>query len=142
MGNWRTVNIVGTIDPDEVAAVRAHLRLKPDGAGFGPLTITGGLCGLGDWPAAEVDVCGNLAERNYSVHDVYDALWALVNIAPSVNLRVHCGGDYESEECVATITAADGLVFEHDPEVATVSGVGLGTMWGRLAGQLVRKPQS
>ncbi|MGH3548896.1 MAG: hypothetical protein ACRDQU_12460 [Pseudonocardiaceae bacterium] len=61
MGNWRTVNIVGTFDPTEVPAAREHLTVKDDWSNFGPLSISNGLCSLGDWPAGSVMAVGNLA---------------------------------------------------------------------------------
>lgn len=135
MGDWRTVNIVGSIGPAEVEPLRAHLAQH-----FGPLSPTGHLFGLGDWPAAEIDAAGNLAERDYSPHDVYDALWPLRIIAPSMRLTVHVGGDWESTECVATITMDGDGVFDGPPEVATVRPVDVATAMGRMLAALTRGP--
>lgn len=139
MGNWRTVHLIGTIDPAEVEAVRAHVTVdRATYANFGPLTITDGLCGLGDWPAEHIDVSGNLAERDYSVNDIAEALQSLATVAPSLRLKVHCGDDWESEECIATLTAAGGQVREGPPEVATVTGVSEGVMMVRLFTAITR----
>ena len=131
MGNWRTVNITGTIArQSEVDALRKHLDYEPGGgegdySHFGPLSFNStrpSLCGVGDWPALQVDRCGNLAERDYSVEDVAETLRELVHIAPSMLLKVHCGADYESDECIATISVGEGLVVVGEPERETIDG--------------------
>ena len=131
MGNWRTVNLSGTIArQSEVDALRAWLDYGPDYENgdyshFGPLsfnTARPGLCGLGDWPALQIGRCGNLAERDYIVEDVAETLRELVHIAPTMLLKVHCGGDWESDECVATISVGEGLVAIGKPEVETIKG--------------------
>jgi hypothetical protein len=119
MGNWRTVNIVGTIAPNDLPAARAFVNTGDDYSRFHPLCNYGfSLCGLGDWTAEEVLACGNLSERDYSVEDVAETLRQMVAVVPSLALKVHCGGDYESEDCVATITVAGGNVFVDPAEVA------------------------
>jgi hypothetical protein len=129
MGDWRTVNVVGTMSEQDAAVLRKHLgyswdRHDPAMEHFGPLSFNRehpGLAGLGDWPAPQMNRCGNLAERDYSVDDVAMCLRELVRIAPTMLLKVHCGGEYESQECVATISVGEGLVVIGAPEVATVS---------------------
>lgn len=132
MGDWMTVNIVGTIDPADVAAAREFVEIGGDikewGRRFHCLCYTGmSLCGLGRWiPEAggEISVVGNLSERNYGVEDVASTLRDLVAVAPSLRLKVHCGGEYESTDCVATVTVEDQMVTVGEPEVAKV-GEGL-----------------
>lgn len=138
MGNWRTVHLIGTCDPAEVETIRT--LLIPDGwyLNFGPLSITQGLCGLGDWPAETINSSGNLAERNYTPSDVAEHLRGLVTFAPSLQLIVHCGGDYESTRCIATLYVRDGQVIEGEPAVETLHGVSEATMTTRLLKQLVR----
>jgi hypothetical protein len=97
-----------------------------------------GLGGLGAWPAETVSRCGNLHERNYSVQDVARALEALVHVAPSMLLKVHCGGDWESEECVATISVGEGLVVVGKPERATVDAPSEGQVMGNFFRNLLR----
>jgi hypothetical protein len=135
MGNWRTVNIIGTFDPSEVDAARRYLAADHESwmAGrVGPLSISDGLCSLGEWPATTVMTAGNLYERNYSVQDVADHLTSLVVVAPSARLKVHCGDDYGSHTCIATITVTDDLVTVGDPEVPTVAPVPDDAATGRL----------
>lgn len=88
------------------------------------------LCGLGRWvPASggDINAVGNLSERNYDVDSVASTLRDLAVVAPSLRLKVHCGGSYESTECVATVTVQDQVVTVGDPEVAEV-GDGLREM--------------
>ena len=132
MGNWRTVQMTGTMSPDHAAKLRDLLDWRDYGyadheppCGTDCLSFSSvmpGLAGLGAWPAAEVNRCGNLHERDYSVEDVATALRALVHEAPSMLLKVHCGGDWESQECVATISVGEGLVVVGKPERETIEG--------------------
>lgn len=145
VGNWMTVNMAGTMSAEH--ALRLHAALDT-GDGFEPAceeafclafsSMRPGLCGLGAWPAETVSRCGNLHERDYSVRDVAKALEALVHIAPSMLLKVHCGGEYESGECVATISVGEGLVVVGPPEVATIEAPSDDQMMGNLLRNLLR----
>jgi hypothetical protein len=145
MGNWRTVNITGTMTERHAEALRGYLAYthEPGDPGlrrFGPLsfsTDSPSLCGLGNWPAGRVNACGNLAERDYSVEDVAAELRTLVQIAPSMLLKVHCGGEHESDECVATISVGEGLVVTGKPEQATIMGPSEAQMMGNLFRNLI-----
>lgn len=125
MGNWRTVNMTGTIDPAEAAELVDYLTWdqNTDPHGLGPLTISSAIFALGRWPAAAVDAHGNLFERDYTPQDVADQLHLLTGVAPSMDLVVHCGGEYEDLECVATITVKGGRVKLWPPQVKTVQGM-------------------
>lgn len=131
MGNWRTVNITGAIAEAEIPALRerlgySHRRGFLSEQQFGPLSFNidkPSLCGINDWVRPQVSAVGNLAERDYTPEDVRDELQELLAIAPSMMLTVHCGGDYESEECVATIRTGEGLAVLLPPEVEKVQGV-------------------
>ena len=130
MGNWRTVRIIGTCNADEVAPLREELmsyerirRLPVSQWGdfhCGPLTISNGIMGLGDWTGERIDAHGNLFERDYSVEEVAWQLTELAKVAPSLAVKVHCGGDYEDTRCVATITLQDGAATIGEPEVKDV----------------------
>lgn len=129
MGNWRTVTITGSIDAADVPAARAFVELgdRPvDWDRFHCLCWTGpSLCGLGRWipkDGGQIDAVGNLAERDYGVEEVAETLRNLVAVAPSLDVKVHCGGDWENTTCVATVTAREGQVTISDPEVAEVGG--------------------
>jgi hypothetical protein len=130
MGNWRTVHVTGSMTEDHARALSDLLDRGDDDdwPGWGePYECLGfsssrpGLHGLGAWPAAKVDRTGNIG-KDCSVQEVADALRALVCIAPTMLLKVHCGGDWESSECVATISVGEGCVVTGEPEVATIDG--------------------
>lgn len=119
MGNWMTVMIEGEIPADEVAPLTAWLQGPrfdggsmddPEWARLGPLTISGGLAGLGSWPAETVMRIGNCYERDYTPESVADHLGRALEAAPGMDLKVHCGGDYESLEVVASVLARGGTV--------------------------------
>jgi hypothetical protein len=141
VGNWRTVNVTGTMTAADAAKLREALDqgdysalrdMPPDVDCLSFSSVHPGLCGLGAWPAEKVSRRGNLHERDYSVEDVATALRALVHIAPSMLLKVHCGGEYESDECVATISVGEGLVAVGKPERATIEGPSEDQMLGNL----------
>lgn len=144
MGNWRTVNMTGTIDPADIPALRVRLvydMRSGDWEGFGPLSFdpqTPSLAGLGDWVRPQVFAAGNLAERDYDVADVAELLAELAGLAPSLRLKVHCGGDWESTECVATITVRGGGVAVGPAEVLQVAPVTDEQAHGRLLTHLTR----
>lgn len=137
MGNWRTVNMTGTMNERDAAALRQYLgyshRFITSGAArdpawdhFGPLSFCRdqpSLCGIGDWPAPTVNRAGNLAERDYSVERVAEHLRELLTVAGTMLLKVHCGGDYESLDCVATISAGEGLVAIGKPEMERIGAM-------------------
>lgn len=140
VGNWRTVQVTGTMSERDAVALRQYLGYShrfitsgeardPAWDHFGPLSFNRdqpSLCGLNDWPAARVARSGNLAERDYDVDDVGECLSELVKVAPSMLLVVHCGGDYESLDCVATIRVGEGLVAAVPPEVERIDPMGDG----------------
>lgn len=132
MGNWRTVNVVGTMTEQDAAALRRYLGYSlrdlhdPATLRFGPLSFDRdqpSLCGIGDWPAPAVNRAGNLAERDYSVESVAEHLRELLTVAGTMLLKVHCGGDWESAKCVATVSVGEGLVVIGKPEVEQIRAI-------------------
>lgn len=132
MGDWMTVSMRGTLAPEEVPAAETFLTLLPDWSNFGPLSYGPGLCGLGRWAQPLIEADGNVAERDYSPEDVAETLTELVAVCPSLRLKVHYGGSYESTACVATVTVLDGAVTVGAPEVAVLPGVDTGLAMARL----------
>lgn len=132
--------MTGTVNADEVPVLRARLTYDGgDFGNFGPLSFdptSPGLCGLGDWVRPQVAACGNLAERDFTVADVATVLTELVQLAPSLRLKAHCGDDWESTTCIATITVGGGGVAVGPPEVESVAPAGGDLVTGRLAGYL------
>jgi hypothetical protein len=127
MGNWRTVTITGTIGAEDAAAAQEFVELGDDPKTWdrfhclcwpGPT-----LCGLGRWiPAGggNIAAVGNLAERDYDVDDVAETLRRMLTVAPSLDVKVHCGGDWEADACTATVTARAGQVTVGPAEIPTV----------------------
>jgi hypothetical protein len=131
MGDWRTVNLRGSIHPDHLPALHAHLGYDVDDEASMdrfcclsyPATGPESLCGIGRRPAPSVHADGNLAERNYDVEDVAATLRTLVTLAPSMWLTAHVGGPWEATACEATVLVRDGQVSVLDPQVAEVRPV-------------------
>ncbi len=117
MGNWRTVHLIGSCHSSDLPALREACRLREDFHGFHALTDAAGIMGLNDWPAEMIDRQGNLAERDYSVADVAQAARQLLELAPSLTLKIHCGGEEESRGVVATITVQGREVTTGPPEI-------------------------
>lgn len=141
MGNWRTVNIFGTISEDEVPLLQERLSYSLDSnenvENFTPLSYEPGrpsMFGLDEWPDTYVSAKGNLAERDYTVEDVAKTLRELVTIAPSMKLNVHCGGENESKICVATIVVSNSKVTVDPPLTDIVYPVSTNEMRQRMLG--------
>ena len=59
MGNWRTVEIEGSIAPVDLDVARAFVNTGEDWDRFHPLCNYGpSLCGLGDWVAENIAAIG------------------------------------------------------------------------------------
>jgi hypothetical protein len=123
------VTITGEVAEAEVAALRAALTYDAAtgqttaGSEWGPLSfdpLHPGGAGLGDWPAPTISATGNLSETDLGPEHVAAHLRQLVGVAPSLNVAVHCGGDWETPACVATVTAAGGVVSVGPPQVPHV----------------------
>lgn len=125
MGNWRTVNIQGTIDPKHIGVLKNTLNIDIDNDDenfdWDPLCYSArhpSLCGLNEWIEREqISAIGNLFERDFSVEDVADHCRELIKVAPSLNILIHCGGEYEDLDCVNTIVVKGGGVFIDPPHV-------------------------
>ena len=117
MGDWMTVQIKGTCAPEEVAALRKAVDAGPDYANFHCLCGGLGVFGLPNWARPNIDVAGNCAERNYNAESVAETLAQIAKAVPSLAVKVHCGGAYESKECVATVTLANGKATIGPPEI-------------------------
>jgi hypothetical protein len=146
MGNWRTVNIAGTIGESHVGPLRDRLgyTFEAGDSGwdhYGPLSFNRQRplpCGLNNWVAAQANAIGNLAERDFDPEDVAQHLRELLGVAPSMLLAVHCGGDYESLDCVATVLAGEGLVVVGAPQVGRVEEIPDEQVTRNLLANLIR----
>lgn len=139
MGNWTTVHISGKCNKADLPALKEAVNTGDDWDKFHCLCNTGGLCGLGDWPNETISAIGNLAERDYDVESVAEQLKELIKIAPSLDLIVHVGGDYESLDCVATVKCKDGVVTIFDPEIKTLPAIPEGQITGNLLKALMMR---
>ena len=128
MGNWRTVNIEGTIDPKEVDKATEFLVYENgDGESWarGCLGFSYALCGLQDWinDSGVIYAIGNLSERDYDNDDIERELTHLARMCPSLELTLHSGSDYESLVCSATFHVKDGVVKRCNPEVEMIKEI-------------------
>lgn len=135
MGNWRTVYIIGKCRADEVDALRQAVCIDfhKEWDRFHCLCYSGpSLCGLTNWPAERINAVGNLAERDYSVEDVAASLRNLIKIAPSLDIKIHCGGDWEAKQCIATVQGAGGKVAILEPEITILPAISEIQMLGQF----------
>lgn len=123
MGNWTTVHIEGSIPSAEIRAAKAFVDIGDDYENFHCLCKTRGLCGLGNWPAEKINRVGNLSERDYDKDDVANALREFAKAAPNASLKIHVGGDNESDDCVATVILHAGIVEVLPPEKAKIPDI-------------------
>lgn len=80
----------------------------------------------------ESTAVGNCAEGDFSVEDVAEALRIVQQAAPSLRVKVHCGGDYEDKTCVATINVTETGVSVDPPEVSEIPEISQAQIMGRL----------
>lgn len=137
MGNWMTVRIVGTCDADDVPALRKAIDPGPDYLNLHCLSGGSGVCGIGDWASADIDRVGNVAERDYTPEDVAEALGQIVKAVPSLTVKVHCGGDYESKDVVATVICEGGKVTVGEPEEKAIPEIPKSQMRANFMSQLM-----
>lgn len=123
MGNWTTVHIYGICNENDVDALSNAINTGDDWRKFHCLCNSGGLCGLGDWAGERINVVGNLAERDYGTSDIVQQLKKLAEVAPSLDVVIHVGGDYESLECVDTIKCKNGEVTIVEPQIKTLPSI-------------------
>lgn len=123
MGNWRRVHIMGTCNKKDLESLRKALDPGKDYDNFHCL-VCGGLAGLPNWAEENIDVIGNLAERDYNIQDVADQLKLLGGIAPSLIVDIHCGGDYEDEKCIKTVRLhKSGKVEILSPQIDNIATI-------------------
>lgn len=137
MGNWRTVDILGRMDPVEAADMVEYLTYENDWSKWDSpaacLLMGKSICGLNQWVRNDgvIDVVGNLAERDFDNDDIEDALKYLANKYPSMELTLHSGSDWESLACSATFKVKNGTVTRCEPEIAEIRDIDPGVMRAR-----------
>lgn len=117
MGNWRRVQIVGTCDSTEVAALRKAITMDTRNLKDFHCLLNAGMAGLPNWAAKEISAVGNLAERDYEPEHVRRTLEQLATVVPSLNVVVHCGGDYEDDTCIASVVLVHGKATVEPPRI-------------------------
>ncbi len=139
MGNWRRVQIVGTCDRADVPKLREALEPGVDYQNFHCLCC-GGIAGLPNWASETINAVGNLGERDYTPQSVADQLLKLLAVAPSLNVKVHCGNDYEADDCIKTVIAKTApVVAVVDPEITIIPETPTGQMQRNMMQQLMRQ---
>jgi hypothetical protein len=136
MGNWRRVLIDGTCAPADVLKLRTMV-----GGDNGTEPLCGdasSLCGLPNWAASRIHAVGNCSERDFGLQDIANHLVNLRDAAPSLDIKVHCGGDYESDECVATVVVNAEGVRCLAPEISTIPPLTSDMLQGRMSSLLLR----
>jgi hypothetical protein len=148
MGNWRTVEIKGMVqDINEAREIIAYLTV--DRKSFESpasnddifyLQFGRGLCGLNQWVKSDgdIDVCGNVYERDCEIEDLESELTTLAKKFPSLLLELNAGGDYESTDCVATFFVKNGKVKRMDPVTKYLGGIEKDRVMYNLLRQLMQ----
>lgn len=148
MGNWRSVQVEGRVNASEATEMVQRLTVdlmkipleEYEDARYDtlfPLTFNAvkpSLCGLTQWvyPDGRIAGIGNLAERDYGLDDVRQALTMLAKEFPTLDMKLHAGGDWEDKKCVATFTVKDRTVTQGEPEIEEVGEVSEADMMNRL----------
>lgn len=122
MGNWRTVRIVGTMSAEDASSVKKYLSCGFDGDDWGCLH-NGGLAGLPNWGRTNINCIGNLGERGYDEDSIQEELDKISQFAPSMNLIVHLGDNYESTKCVKSIKVENKNVEILEPLIDDIGGI-------------------
>ena len=116
MKSWVRVEIQGSCREAEVSALQKALT---PGETFHSLTSLG-IYGLPNWAAPSIYAVGNLSERSLGAEEVAVALARLAEVAPSLNVSVHVGGERQSKICVATVVLQEGKVNIAEPEIEEI----------------------
>lgn len=144
MGNWRTVDIRGRMNPVEAGEMIEELTYGDDWLKCDTdaecLLMGRSMCGLNQWVNNDgtIDTVGNLAERDFDNDDIEKALAFLASKYPTMELTLHSGSDWESTVCSATFHVKDGKVERCEPEVANIREISDDVMQARLMDMLYR----
>jgi hypothetical protein len=143
MGNWRTVNIIGSVNKDEAIEMRKILSenvfdnddfdwSKPDPVAC--VRFVKSLAGLNEWvkESGDINTIGNLSERDYDNDDIYAALVFLAEKFSSLKLTLHSGSDWEDLTCSATFEVKNGAVKKFSPKIERLQEISSDMMIGRM----------
>lgn len=139
MGNWRTVNISGQMNPNEardmISLLSSDMSWDTPAACFG---MSRSLCGLNVWVdkiTGAISKSGNLAERDYENEDIEQGLKFLAEKYPSLELTLHSGSDYESLQCSATFIVSNGVVKKLEPQIKNLIPIQMTSIYDLLKGE-------
>ena len=141
MGNWTRVMVEGTCPEKDVSALERALDPGHSYENFHPL-VCGGISGLPNWASTNFLVVGNLAERDYTPKSVAQTLEGLAKTIPEFEAKVHMGGDYEADECVATVTLKDKKATIGPPEREAIPQQSAGQVHGNFLMALMKAQRS
>ena len=80
--------------------------------------------GLNNWAAVHINKIGNLAERDYSIDDIRECLDKIALYVPSLDVRIHCGADWEEDACIGTLIKEPlKPAYLTEPEVSIIPGI-------------------
>lgn len=147
MGNWRTVQLKGSVAPEDAAAIRAYLQVdkqtyesptSEDDIFF--LQFGTGLCGLNQWVNQDgtIEAVGNVFERGCDLDNLEEELNILAKKFPSLLLMLHAGDDYESKNCVATFIVQQEKVEKSQPLITDLDEISQDQVMINLMNQLRR----
>ncbi len=122
MGNWRTVDMVGHIDKNDVQDIRRFLAPDSDSGDAWCFTMDLSLCGLNNWVSDSgiINISANLHERDITNDDIEKALNVLAKRYKSLSLTLHSGSDWESTVCSASFYVENGIVTRCNPQVERI----------------------
>jgi hypothetical protein len=136
MGNWRTVNMEGRVSREQAADMIKYLTIDHsdftdeewDALNDFPIEyfqMHRSLCGINQWVGEDgaINKKGNLSAKSPSEDDVLRELQHLAQKYDTLEMLLHMGGNYESEECVSSFIAKGGRVEQVKPLVDTVECV-------------------
>ena len=137
MGNWKRAHLIGKVDPNEVPILRAACDIRSDRyydrhhiLSYNSFKPT--LCGLNGWVQEEIDIIGNIGEKDPHIEDIVAKFKDLVRVAPSLKLRMHVGGNYEAKEVTHTIIVYNGEVTVGPPEMKEIKEIPESQMMGNF----------
>ena len=132
MGDWRRVQIVGSCGVGDVPLLKSLLTCNSDFSNFHCLIDTKGISGLPNWANENISAVGNLGERGYDEEDVAEQLEVLVDSCPTLDVRIHVGGENESNRCVATVSVCENGCVVGEPAITDIPEIDQSQLRGRM----------
>lgn len=138
MGNWTRIHMIGNARKEDAERLQNWLSLDFESPRWGCLH-NGGIAGLPNWGTTDINVVGNLGERDFDINDIRDELIRATAFAPSLELYVHVGDAYESNTCIHTIMVSQKKVIIKAPEVSTIPEISPGQIAEMVQMQIIQQ---